>query len=91
MPQNEHQAKFVPLTVAEIGLLISALDSHEYWQLGDVLPRNNGAVWLPGDAVDVVDRFWEGRTPTDEEAEAIEAVLECRELANRLLAETRSE
>jgi hypothetical protein len=44
VPQNEHQAKSVPLTLAEIGLIISALDSHEYWQLGDVLPRNNGAV-----------------------------------------------
>ena len=33
----------VELTGAEIALLLSALDSHEYWQLSDSEDRNNGA------------------------------------------------
>jgi hypothetical protein len=28
------------LTQSDLALLVESLDSHEYWQLGDVLPRN---------------------------------------------------
>ena len=46
----------ITLTQSELYLLIEGLDAYEYWQLGDVLPRNNGAVFLPDD--DFGDRYW---------------------------------
>jgi hypothetical protein len=77
---------WVPLSLDDVALLLEALDSHEYWQIGDVLPRNDGMVWIPGDCVGSVDRYWEDEEPTEEQAEAIDAVRRCRELAERLRA-----
>lgn len=37
----------ITLTQSELYLLIEGLDAYEYWQLGDVLPRNNGAHSCP--------------------------------------------
>lgn len=68
----------------ELALLLDALDSHEYWQLGSVLPRNGGMVWIPGDSVGPVDRYWQGDEPTTEQVAAIEAVRDCRRLAELL-------
>lgn len=72
------------LTRDDLALLLDALDSHEYWQLGDVLPRNDAMVWIPGDCVDSADRYWQHELPTEEQADAIDAVRRCRELAGRL-------
>ena len=41
----------VTLTVNELTMLVEALDCYEYWELGQNLPRNDGAVFLPGDSV----------------------------------------
>lgn len=61
----------ITLTQSELYLLIEGLDAYEYWQLGDVLPRNNGAVFLPDD--DFGDRYWsQDEEPTEEQREAIE-------------------
>lgn len=81
----------VQLALADILVLVEALDAHEYWQLGDVLPRNDGMVWIPGDSVYGYDRYWVDDEPTADQVEAIEAVRECRGLASRLLAEIRTE
>lgn len=73
----------ITLTQSELYLLIEGLDAYEYWQLGDVLPRNNGAVFLPDD--DLGDRYWDqGEKPTEEQREAIEGVRRCRALMQRL-------
>lgn len=73
----------ITLTQGELDLLIEGLDAYEYWQLGDALPRNNGAVFLPDD--DFGDRYWdEGEEPTEEQREAIEGVRRCRALLRRL-------
>lgn len=72
------------LTAAEIGVVLDALDALEYWQIGIDLPRHDGLVWLPGDSVDEVDRFWGSRVPTPEEQAAIDEVREVRRLADRL-------
>ena len=73
----------ITLTQSELYLLIEGLDAYEYWQLGDVLPRNNGAVFLPDD--DFGDRYWdEGEEPTEQQREAIEGVRRCRALLQRL-------
>jgi hypothetical protein len=74
----------VPLSLDDLALLLEALDSHKYWQIGDVLPRNDRMVWIPGDCVGSVDRYWEDEEPTEEQADAIDAVRRCRELAERL-------
>ncbi len=50
----------VRLAPDEIHLLLEGLDAYEYWQLGDVLPRNNGMVFLPDDPFGA--RYW----PADE-------------------------
>lgn len=73
----------VSLSISDLVLMREALDSHEYWQLGECLPRNNGLVFIPGDALDH-DRYWSGVEPTDEQAAAMGLVLECRALAERL-------
>lgn len=80
------QSKSVDLSLSEddLALLLDALDSHEYWQLGDILPRNNGEVWIPGDSVDDVDRYWADDEPSAAQEEAVEAVRRCRALAGRL-------
>lgn len=73
------------LTPAEMHLLLEGLDAYQYWQLGDVLPRNNGMVFLPDDPDG--DRYWsEDRPASAEQVEAIEAVRECRILEERLHA-----
>jgi hypothetical protein len=72
----------VRITRSDIGLLIESLDSHEYWQIGDVLPRKNGEVFVPGDMEP--DVIWEDDEPTAEQRDAIDEVLRCRELADRL-------
>lgn len=78
------ERRSVHLSLDELGLLLDALDSHEYWQVGDVLPRNDGMVWIPGDCVGSFDRHWRDEEPTDEQMDAIEEVRRCRELAERL-------
>lgn len=73
----------IRVTRRELHLLIEGLDAYEYWQLGDVLPRNNGAVFLPDEPFG--DRYWApDAEPTEEQKEAIEAVRRCRELMARL-------
>jgi len=73
----------ITLTQSELYLLIEGLDAYEYWQLGDVLPRNNGAVFLPDD--DFGDRYWDqDEEPTEEQRDAIEGVRRCRDLMTRL-------
>jgi hypothetical protein len=75
------------LAAAEISMLIEALDAYEYWQLGDPLPRNNGEVFIPGDLPPDEDRYWGPEPEVGEvEAEAIEQVRACRELADQLRA-----
>ncbi len=74
----------IEFSADELALVCEALDSHEYWQLGDQLPRNNGLVFLPGDALGQVDRYWAGREPSADEQLAIESIARCRMLAERL-------
>jgi hypothetical protein len=74
------------LSADEYELLLEALDSHEYWQLGEALPRNDGMVWVPGDCVDPIDPYWQAGEPSTSQAEAIEAVEACRRLAAKLRA-----
>jgi hypothetical protein len=69
------------LTRSDVALLVESLDSHEYWQLGDVLPRKDGLVFIPGDMEP--DVLWEDDEPTEEQRAAIEEVLQCRRLADR--------
>jgi hypothetical protein len=77
------------LSEDDLALLLDALDSHEYWQLGDILPRNNGEVWIPGDSVDEVDRYWADDEPSADQEHAIEAVRRCRALSGHLRAALR--
>jgi hypothetical protein len=72
----------VHLARSDVALLMESLDSHEYWQIGDVLPRKNGEVFVPGDMEP--DLIWEDEAPTAEQRAAIDEVLRCRELADRL-------
>lgn len=76
----------VPLSEAELLLLADALDAHQYWQLGDVLPRNNGEVFIPGDLIPGSDPYWDDAPITEEQAAAIAGVHICRDLADRLRA-----
>jgi hypothetical protein len=76
----------VELSREELALLCDALDSHEYWQLGDDLPRSDGFVFLPGDAVGQDDRYWSRREPSDDERIAIESITRCRVLVDRIAA-----
>jgi hypothetical protein len=70
------------LTQSDLALLVESLDSHEYWQLGDVLPRKDGQVFIPGDMEP--DLVWEDDEPTAEQRSAIDEVARCRRLADRL-------
>lgn len=73
----------IQLSVADAHLLLEGLDAYEYWQLGDVLPRNNGMVFLPDDLF--AERYWSAdETPSEAQVEAIEAVRACRALGDRL-------
>ncbi|MEA2493652.1 MAG: hypothetical protein QOJ29_1563 [Thermoleophilaceae bacterium] len=74
----------ISLSADDVERLVEALDSHEYWQLGDVLPRNNGNVFVPGDLAAGEDRYWDGASVTDELAEVIDEVVACRSLSGRL-------
>ena len=74
----------VRLSRSDLALLIESLDSHEYWQLGDVMPRDNGFVFLPGDMQP--DRFWEHDKPSAEQRTAIDEIGRCRRLADQLRA-----
>jgi hypothetical protein len=77
----------IRLSVDDVTLLIEALDAYEYWELGDSLPRNNGAVFIPGDLRPEDDRYWgTSPSPDDAEVEAIERVRACRDLSDRLAA-----
>jgi hypothetical protein len=71
------------LTADDVAEILEALDSYEYWELGRDLPRNNGAVFIPGDYLGADDPYW-ATEPTDDEAVAIEAVRASRRLAARL-------
>lgn len=73
----------ITVTPSELYLLIEGLDAYEYWQLGDVLPRNNGAVFIPDEPY--ADRYWgPDEEPTEEQKEAIAGVRRCRALITRL-------
>ena len=67
---------------SDVTLLVESLDSHEYWQLGDALPRKDGQVFIPGDMEP--DLLWEDDEPTAEQRNAIDEVARCRRLADRL-------
>ena len=71
------------LTADDITEILEALDSYEYWELGRDLPRNNGAVFIPGDYLGAADPYW-STEPTEDEAVAIEVVRASRLLAGRL-------
>jgi len=73
----------VTLTPAQIATLVEALDCYEYWELGQDLPRNDGAVFLPGDSFDPTDPYWL-TAPTAEESQAIEAIKRTSALAHRM-------
>jgi hypothetical protein len=74
------------LDESEVEVLFEALEALEYWQAGERLPRHEGMVWIPGDSIDEVDRFWDDRTPTAAEQVAIEDVRAVRDLERRLRA-----
>lgn len=83
MPSDETVQ--VQLSEADICRLADGLDAHEYWELGDLLPRNDGEVFIPGDLDPGPDRYWDGVVPTREQREAIDEVRAGRELRERLL------
>ncbi len=60
----------VRLMRPQVALLVESLDSHEFWQLGDVLPRKDGQVFIPGDMEP--DLLWEDEEPTAEQRAAID-------------------
>ena len=71
------------LTADDISEILEALDSYKYWELGRDLPRNNGAVFIPGDDLGAADPYW-STEPTEDDAVAIDAVRASRRLAARL-------
>ena len=75
----------ITLSDVDLAMIVEALDCYDYWELGQDLPRNNGAVLLPGDTLGDSDPYWT-EPPTDTEAEAIESVRASRMLAERLQA-----
>ena len=87
---SEDESLQATLSPEDVTMICEALDSYEYWELGDALPRNNGLVFLPGDLIGD-DYFWEGRQPTEDEREAIDNVRTSRVLAARLAALLRAE
>lgn len=78
---------WLPLTPADIGLLCSALDTHEYWELGERLPKNNGSVFLPDDPYG--EKYWDSDEMDDDVIDAIEGVRRARTLADFLTEERR--
>ena len=75
----------ITLSDVDLATIVDALDCYDYWELGQDLPRDNGAVLLPGDALGDSDPYWT-EPPTDAEAEAINSVRMSRTLARRLEA-----
>ena len=75
----------ITLSDVDLATIVEALDCYDYWELGQDLPRNNGAVLLPGDTLGDSDPYWTA-PPTDAEAEAIDSVRTSRTLAGRLQA-----
>ena len=75
----------ITLSDVDLATIVEALDCYDYWELGQPLPRNNGAVLLPGDTLGDSDPHWT-EPPTDAEAEAIESVRASRMLAEHLQA-----
>ena len=73
------------LSAEDLAMIVEALDCYDYWELGQDLPRNNGAVLLPGDSLGATDPYWT-EPPTDTESEAIDVVRASRMLAERLQA-----
>jgi len=62
------------LSLDDHALLLDAIDSHEYWQIGAAQRRKDGMVWIPGGCVDPIDPYWQLREPTAVEAETIQAI-----------------
>lgn len=75
----------ITMSGEDLAMIVEALDCYEYWDLGQDLPRNNGAVLLPGDSLGATDLYWT-EPPTDTESEAIDGVRASRMLAERLQA-----
>jgi len=75
----------ITLSAENLAMIVEALDCYEYWELGQELPRNNGAVLLPGDSLGATDPYWT-TPPIDTESEAIDSVRASRMLAERLQA-----
>lgn len=71
------------LSDEDLAMIVEAMDCYAYWELGQRLPRNNGAVLLPGDFLSERDPYWE-EPPTDDESEAIDAVSASRALGERI-------
>lgn len=77
------------LSAEDVAMIVEALDCYDYWELGQDLPRNNGAVLLPGDTLGDTDPYWT-ESPTDTESEAIDDVRARRLLAERMQLSSRS-
>lgn len=75
----------ITLSAENLAMIVEALDCYEYWELGQELPRNNGAVLLPGDSLGATDPYWTA-PPIDTESEAIDSVRASLMLAERLQA-----
>lgn len=73
----------INLTADDVAEILEALDSYEYWELGRDLPRDNGAVFIPGDYLGAADPYW-STEPSEDEAVAIEAIRASRRFATRL-------
>ena len=81
----EQRTIHVALSSDEVGLLIEALDSHEYWQLSDPSWRDSGYVILPGESLPVGP----SAQPLDaEQRQAIAEIEATRRLADRLRVES---
>jgi len=87
--ESSEEPIVVELSQVDVWMICEALDTYEYWELGLTLPRNNGAVFIPGDSVDSVDPYWDGRAPTEDQLEAIDLVISSRALAARILKAAR--
>lgn len=82
---HEGNAVTIELSAAEVDLLSEALDSHEYWQLGDPGWRDSGYVILPGeDTEEPTIDFLDGN-----KRQAITEILEARRLQDLLRAAMR--
>lgn len=79
----------IELTPDEIGLLIDALDSYEYWEHRDLLPHGSGFITVMDDE-DFERQVVLGGGDQDEIDAAVEAwqcVKEARKLTDRLRRE----